>query len=44
MTAYIIRRLGYAILILIGVTLFTFWLFFKVNTPDDIARMQSLPA
>ena len=40
MTAYLIRRLLYAILILIGVNLFTFWLFFKVNTPDDIARMQ----
>ena len=40
MTAYMIRRLLYAILILIGVNLFTFWLFFKVNTPDDIARMQ----
>ena len=40
MTAYIIRRLLYAVLILIGVNLITFWLFFKVNTPDDVARMQ----
>jgi peptide/nickel transport system permease protein len=40
MTAYLIRRLFYAVLILIGVNLITFWLFFKVNTPDDIARMQ----
>ena len=40
MTAYIVRRLLYAVLILIGVNLITFWLFFKVNTPDDVARMQ----
>ncbi len=40
MTAYLVRRFFYAILILIGVNLITFWLFFKVNTPDDIARMQ----
>jgi len=40
MSAYIIRRLGYGVLVLIGVNLFTFWLFFKVNTPDDIARIQ----
>ncbi|MFN0160816.1 MAG: ABC transporter permease [Burkholderiales bacterium] len=40
MTAYIVRRLLYALLILIGVNLITFWLFFTVNTPDDIARMQ----
>lgn len=40
MTAYIVRRLAYGVLVLIGVNLFTFWLFFKVNTPDDIARIQ----
>jgi peptide/nickel transport system permease protein len=40
MTAYILRRIVYAVLILIGVNLVTFWLFFKVNTPDDMARMQ----
>ena len=40
MTAYLIRRFLYAILILIGVNLVTFWLFFKVNTPDDVARLQ----
>ena len=40
MLAYIIRRLLYAIPILIGVNLFTFALFFVVNTPDDMARMQ----
>ena len=38
MTAYIVRRLLYAIPILIGVNLFTFVLFFFVNTPDDMAR------
>jgi peptide/nickel transport system permease protein len=38
--AYIVRRLLYAIPILIGVNLLTFVLFFVVNTPDDIARSQ----
>jgi peptide/nickel transport system permease protein len=38
--AYIVRRLLYAIPILIGVNLLTFALFFVVNTPDDMARMQ----
>jgi peptide/nickel transport system permease protein len=38
--AYIVRRLLYAIPILIGVNLVTFALFFVVNTPDDMARMQ----
>jgi peptide/nickel transport system permease protein len=40
MLAYIFRRLLYAIPILIGVNLITFALFFIVNTPDDMARMQ----
>ncbi|ESQ09410.1 MAG TPA: ABC transporter permease [Chromatiaceae bacterium] len=40
MTAYIARRLLYAIPILIGVNLITFVLFFVVNSPDDMARMQ----
>ncbi|NBC48385.1 MAG: ABC transporter permease subunit [Gammaproteobacteria bacterium] len=40
MTAYILRRLLYAIPILIGVNLITFVLFFVVNSPDDMARMQ----
>ncbi|WP_067515229.1 ABC transporter permease [Endozoicomonas ascidiicola] len=35
---YIIRRLCYAIPILIGVNLLTFTLFFIVNTPEDMAR------
>jgi peptide/nickel transport system permease protein len=37
---YLVRRVLYAIPILIGVNLITFALFFFVNTPDDIARMQ----
>lgn len=40
MFAYIIRRILYAIPILIGVNLLTFVLFFVVNSPDDMARMQ----
>lgn len=40
MTAYVIRRLLYAVPILIGVNLITFALFFVVNTPDDMARLQ----
>ena len=40
MLAYILRRLLYAIPILVGVNLITFALFFVVNTPDDMARMQ----
>ncbi len=40
MLRYIIRRILYAIPILIGVNLITFFLFFIVNTPDDMARMQ----
>ncbi|MEM8661828.1 MAG: ABC transporter permease [Pseudomonadota bacterium] len=40
MFAYIIRRLFYAIPILIGVNLLTFTLFFVVNSPDDMARSQ----
>jgi len=30
----------YAIPILVGINLLTFLLFFLVNTPDDMARMQ----
>jgi peptide/nickel transport system permease protein len=40
MIAYIIRRLLYAIPILIGVNLITFALFFVVNSPDDMARLH----
>jgi peptide/nickel transport system permease protein len=37
---YILRRLAYGVLILIGVNLITFVLFFTVNTPDDMARLN----
>jgi peptide/nickel transport system permease protein len=40
MIAYIIRRLLYAIPILIGVNVITFTLFFVVNSPDDMARVH----
>lgn len=40
MTAYLLRRLLYALPILVGVNLITFVLFFVVNSPDDMARMQ----
>ncbi len=36
----IARRLGYGLAILIGVNLLTFLLFFTVNTPDDMARLN----
>ncbi len=40
MFVYIVRRILYAIPILIGVNLLTFLLFFMVNTPDDMARLH----
>lgn len=40
MFAYILRRVIYAIPILIGVNLITFMLFFMVNNPEDMARAQ----
>jgi peptide/nickel transport system permease protein len=40
MINYLIRRVLYAIPILVGVNVITFALFFFVNTPDDMARMQ----
>jgi len=40
MMAYIIRRVLYALPILVGVNLLTFLLFFVVNTPDDMARLH----
>ncbi len=40
MLTYLLRRLFYAIPILIGVNVITFALFFVVNSPDDMARMQ----
>ena len=40
MLAYVVRRVLYAIPILIGINVITFALFFLVNTPDDMERMQ----
>jgi len=40
MISYILRRIAYAFPILVGVNVITFVLFFVVNTPDDMARMQ----
>lgn len=40
MFAYVVRRVLYAVPILVGVNLLTFLLFFVVNTPEDMARMQ----
>ena len=40
MWRYLLRRGLYGLLILLGVNLFTFVLFFTVNTPDDMARLN----
>ena len=40
MLNYILRRCLYAVLILVGVNLLTFTLFFAVNSPDNIARLN----
>lgn len=40
MIYYLLRRMVYAIPTLIGINLITFALFFMVNSPDDMARMQ----
>jgi peptide/nickel transport system permease protein len=40
MFAYIVRRVLFALPILIGVNFITFALFFMANTPDDMARAQ----
>jgi peptide/nickel transport system permease protein len=40
MLNYLARRALYGLLVLIGVNLATFILFFAVNTPDDMARMN----
>lgn len=39
MIRYLIRRLAYGVLILLGVNFLTFVLFFAVNTPDDMAHL-----
>ena len=40
MASYLVRRVLYGVLILLGVNLATFFLFFTVNTPDDMARLN----
>lgn len=40
MLNYTLRRIAYGFLILLGVNLATFFLFFTVNTPDDMARLN----
>jgi peptide/nickel transport system permease protein len=40
MLNYIVRRMLYGVLVLAGVNLATFFLFFTVNTPDDMARLN----
>ncbi len=40
MYTYVLRRILYAIPILMGVNLITFALFFVVNTPEDMARIH----
>lgn len=40
MGRYLLRRVCYALPVLFGINLITFVLFFMVNSPDDMARMQ----
>jgi peptide/nickel transport system permease protein len=40
MLNYVVRRCLYGLLVLLGVNLLTFMLFFTVNTPDDMARLN----
>jgi peptide/nickel transport system permease protein len=40
MLNYLLRRFVYALLVLLGVNLLTFALFFTLNTPDDMARLN----
>jgi peptide/nickel transport system permease protein len=40
MLNFVLRRIGYGVLVLLGVNLITFVLFFTVNTPDDMARLN----
>lgn len=40
MLNYLVRRCFYGVLVLLGVNLVTFMLFFTVNTPDDMARLN----
>jgi len=38
--AFLVRRIAYGALILAGINIVTFLLFFQVNSPDDMARLQ----
>lgn len=38
MLSYVLRRFAYGVLVVLGVLVFLFFLFFAVATPDDIAR------
>ncbi|WP_374591836.1 ABC transporter permease [Aquabacterium sp.] len=40
MSIFLLRRVLYGALVLVGVNLATFFLFFTVNTPDDMARLN----
>jgi peptide/nickel transport system permease protein len=40
MIRHLLRRALYALAVLVGVNLLTFFLFFTVNTPDDMARLN----
>lgn len=40
MIRFLLRKIAYGLLVLVGINLLTFVLFFQVNTPDDMARMQ----
>ena len=40
MAAFLVRRVLYGFLILVGVNLLTFVLFFTISTPDDMARLN----
>lgn len=40
MFSYLTRRVANALLVLLGVNLLTFMLFFTLNTPDDMARLN----
>lgn len=40
MLKFLLKRLFYGLLVLFGINLLTFVLFFVVNTPDDMARLQ----
>jgi peptide/nickel transport system permease protein len=40
MIRFAVRRIAYGLLVLLGVNLATFFLFFTVNTPDDMARLN----